>query len=1226
MGITDFWVKMLVGYDIRKSEQELREYANQMYLNNTSLTQQMHQMSKTVESMTYQIKVATQKIKQQKRDLEASAKEINDLTDKVQHLSALYEKKEGTCVNQSKRIQALSTEMDVLKKENEQLKEENDAFLDMKKDYEKVILEKNALSSQLESVTSEKSSLESSNQELKEKITALENELADKSVTKSDDIKKLEEQIQKNEETIQGKNREIEILQAEQRDATFRMDEVLNQLEKEKEEKNDLLERVNALEKEKKTLQKDKGGLEKSLAELNSKQPTSIDEVGEQGMELFAMPTSSNVNVGEESPMAVSIMNEEKIMNEKLPANPDQDWQKKESDDVQDEETPGIVNSIPFTAKVHKPNIYKTKEEQILEQSGDTIEDFPPIINDSNKQTQRTITFVYNEKGDKIDSDVFFNQSAEEIARVSRKMSEAGISGRLYWTCGECRHRVKMAHRTINGKESLFFIHANRHPECPWFHQSTTSRDIFPEEKTLLYSDELISSQEEYKPKSIELKEKIFSLLTSSSSEEMGVTDVWMDEIIRSKVPYMRWRRPDISFSYKGRKIVVELQKKSHTLDTLVDRDVFFRLNDIHIIWMFGSESDSSYDYMRKVNYKNTMFDNHRNVFVFDKEAQAISEEKDILCLKCNWLNENDEWQFKMEKSGTNGKIVTLDALTYEDEFCKPFFYDANEEYFAKYPEAYKAYKDTKMSRDELKKDIEQKWTRDPNYEEAQALMRQRHAKITPYCVMNLWGFRFNTTDIIPPIFKKEPKDLYNGFYLVCLDGKYGIVNYFGEKIVDWNGLILCDDMNYDKFNQRVLFSSDNKWGVADLSGKHLITAMYQDIQNWTSSIYRVKQNGKWGLCNINDAMVADCQYEKIEELIDSKAVATKSHPTKPWITVSGYIDEKGKELCSEKNLQDDGLCIILIFELWGLIDANEKLIVPCKYESIEPWAEHLYKVKENGKWGILNVEDNSFLLPAKYDSIGDLVDGVAITLYAGIENSINVEGENVAQEIVILQNGLRKTRISGKWGIINDNGDIIVNHQYDEIGSFRSRLIGVINGKIIKLNVNYQYPIYISGTFHYSGRNCHFFNIASVECMLPNSYLKMIGKTISQMCDSQKKCGQLAFSNLIFDKKQYMLRVLKPESLTHPLSHADSKEDFSIGEELTGKITSFKTYAKQGVKHRMKAMVLFTDGRKTMVPRRFFKSDKSIENYNIHDDITLRKQSFDEDLDQTVWEIVQIK
>ena len=51
--------------------------------------------------------------------------------------------------------------------------------------------------------------------------------------------------------------------------------------------------------------------------------------------------------------------------------------------------------------------------------------------------------------------------------------------------------------------------------------------------------------------------------------------------------------------------------------------------------------------------------------------------------------------------------------------------------------------------------------------------------------------------------------------------------------------------------------------------------------------------------------------------------------------------------------------------------------------------------------------------------------------------------------------------------------------------------------------------------------------------------------------------------------------------------------------------------------------MVKFSDGRKTMVPRRFFKGASPIESYKIGDSITLRKKGFDDELDQTIWEVL---
>lgn len=1190
----------------------------------SSKEKEIEQLASSVRSKAAEIEELSAQIKEKEHDvveitrtLSSKEYEITELNSKVETLNAQNKSKQGTIMNHVKKINTLTEEMEALKEENGKLNLENQELPGLREELSVLTNEKKDLESQIEHINDQKQSLESSNQELNEKVSSLEQKLANAPTVKPDEIRELEAQIQKNEETIQKKNREIEVLTIEKHDGETRFNEVCDELKSVRIEKDSLSEVIHDLESKNSKLEKDNADLGKRLSELES-ELASQDKPREDNIEPDKI-TEDIDNVFPEGDNQDMPSTEEGslVIEETSLITPDvSDEQPLENEG---NEKPEIIPAAKSTVKKST----KSKEEETIDMGNGSIVDLPPITNDSNRLVQRSIEYVFDENGQKIYADEFFNRSAEEIAQVGRKMSEAELSGVPYWTCGICHRRVKIAHRTYNGNESLFFIHASRDRYCPWIKLSKSSKDDNSEEM-LLDTGEISSDETEgdYKPKSRELKEKIFAALTSPASEEMGITDVRIDEIIRSNVPYMKWRRPDISFMHNNRKVVIELQKKSHDIDTIVDRDVFFRLNDIQIIWVFGSDSDSSYDYMRKLNYKNTMFDNHRNVFVFDKEAQSTSEENGTLYLKCNWLDEDDAWYFRLENSGANGKLVNIGDLIYDDEYCKPYHYDANEEYFAKHPDACEAYLATKMTREELKKSIEDKWTRDSNYEEAQATMRQRDTKATPYCVMGLWGFRFNTTVIIPPIFTEEPKDLYNGFYAVRQDNMLGVVNYYGEKIVDWDGRISGDDADYDPINKRVMLCKDGLWGVADIFGKVLIPNTYQSIQYWDNSAYRVRKNGKWGLCDINDNLLTECKYDKIDELSNSRATAVKSHPTKGWLTVSGYIDDTGRELYTSKTKQLDGLYIVQSFGLWGIINDEEETIIPCHYEEILPWAKNLYRIRENGKWGIYNVNDQSFLLKTAFDSIGELNNGVAKTVFANVESAIDVYGKEVSQEVIQLQNGLKKTKVAGKWGVVNEHGEEIVMHQYDEIGSFRSRLIGVINQKLIKLDVNYSYPIYISGQLINSAGKCHFFSISGVKCMIPESFLKMVGKTITQLCDSQKVCKQLAFANLVFNKQQYLLRILKPEHLKKELSHADGKEDFADGEVLTCVITSFKSYAKMGVMKKTKAMVEFSDGRKSMVPRRFFKASHTIEDCKVGETLCLKKVGFDEELDQTVWEV----
>lgn len=87
------------------------------------------------------------------------------------------------------------------------------------------------------------------------------------------------------------------------------------------------------------------------------------------------------------------------------------------------------VEDKPEKVPVHKSSKSTTsKETAALQLSDGNIVDFPEITNDSDDTTSRSIKFVYNDKDEIIEADSFFqNSSAEEIAHVSRMLSEADI-------------------------------------------------------------------------------------------------------------------------------------------------------------------------------------------------------------------------------------------------------------------------------------------------------------------------------------------------------------------------------------------------------------------------------------------------------------------------------------------------------------------------------------------------------------------------------------------------------------------------------------------------------------------------------------------------------------------------------------------------------------------------------------------------------------------------------
>lgn len=1095
--------------------------------------------------------------------------EVHELTQKGNELS------ESFCLLQ-KKLQAVSDEMQDIKNKN------------------------NTLDLNCEKHIERNNQLEDENKELQKQINELNSKHEEsRNISHSDEeIRDLERQIQTNEEAISSLNQTLAVKEDELR----RIKDEKKHLEKALED-----ERLKIMSQSTKI--STYNNLNNILYEENKQLKNRIDT-------LENRIKNGYIYVKEDSVQKESLLDQDLPVNSRISQ---EDMNKSIS-----------VEDKPEKVPVHKSSKSTTsKETAALQLSDGNIVDFPEITNDSDDTTSRSIKFVYNDKDEIIEADSFFqNSSAEEIAHVSRMLSEADIKNGKSWTCGICRSRVKIAHRRYkSNKESLFFMHAHKNVNCPWtiladrsnnFHDEGIDIEELTEEeiKTALSSDINVLRRD--------LKLKIVSLLNSEKSKAMGVTDVNMDKILRSNFPYMKWRRPDISFNLKEKKVVIELQNKNIDLDTIVDKDIFYRINNVHVIWIFGNGNESEYDYINLFNYKNTLFANHRNVFVLDKQAMDESFSRDELLLKCNWLDENNKWKFTLENSNTNGKLIILEELTFDDEFYKPYYYDANGPYFNKHPEAYSEYMDKLISKDELKKSIEEKWINSSLYQDALTEMRKsgKYAEISKYG--DLWGFRFNTKSLINPIFTSEPKLQDNRFYKVTLNKKLGIVDKYGMKIIDWENNFDYDDIYYDDINNCIIFTKDSKIGVADKLGNEIVPAIYESIEPWDKGIFKIQKDNRYGLIDLNNNIITDIKYNKIGKLESGCAKVTITHPTQSWRQLENYIDQKGKLISKYSDLNDE-YCLVQEFGLFGVCDKQRNSKIPCIYDLIQLWGDDFVRVKSNGKWGVIKISDNSIHLPIKYDSIGNLVQGVANVTFVGTKSCINIKGEEIVEKSIDLQNSLVKTLKSGKWGIEDNNGNEIVAHMYDEIGSFRRRLIGIINNRVVKLDAYYDYPIPMVGKLMNEENNKYMINIAGVSSYISIRQLMNMNLNRTDVFNNNDICDKLGFMNINFINKRYELRYISKRNSSKLLSFGDRDSNFTIGEIIEGKIFNIKkTRKKSGDYRTVSVSVKFPDERITVVKANNFNtSNKNINDYNINDSIRLKKLGFDDNTDRTIWQVL---
>ena len=1242
MNWVQFIINMLAGYDVSSTrekleqsiaalEREKSDLANRVNeleasvteykeKNNTlsdelnvsnSIVEEQNQRASLVTSQLNAYKTNYAEEKKAKEELQAKVESVQsekeELTNQVNVLNATITQKTDEIEHNNETIARLTQKNGELA---ENIAQKEQALLSLQE-------EKNAIRKEVEERQDIITQKEAEIEHINAALTKLQEE-SNQIQSSTDEIRELENQIQVLQEQQSDSRRETDILksQLEQKDNEIKVigNTLMEVNERINEFQEQLAEANLIIQNREQEIQRLRESISRNLKENVPKE--SIEKLNNEPV----LDEPLNADVLDESVSLQPVDNKPVNTGESGYTDEQKEPVYLTSNDSEEESQPAPGVAVKVEKKQNNSIRVKSKEDEAIELSGNSIMDFPPIVNDSNKHVQRSIEYVYDKEGHIIYAKDFFGGTAEEIARKSRQLEEAGLMGKNDFVCGMCHRPIKIGHRTINGIESLFFAHANHNEYCPWIPYTASSKD-----NDILIDDsdidiDTIEQGEATKPHSRVLKEMIFSLLCTQESKEIGIADVKCDAIIRSKVPYTKWRRPDISFKYKDKDIVIILQRKKHDLRMLVDRDVFFRLNNHHVIWIFGADNDVSYDYMRGSNFKNTLFDCHRNVFVFDKEAQQKSEDKNTLCLKYNWLDENDNWAATHSSIGSNGFIADITDFIFDDEYCKPYIKEANEPYFRCHPEAKEQFLETCKSKEQLMKEFEEKWKGEPSYKDALRVMKLRNDKATPFQYMGLWGFRFNTTTLIQPIFTEQPEDLHNGFFMVKQGETAGLVNYYGEVVMNWT-ILECEKLFVDVSNSRVLFETNRAWGVADFNGKILIMPQFVAINPWSDTIYRVRTNNLWGLQNIEDQTIANCRYNSIGELISGHAEATLRDKDRSWITYKGLIDSNGNVIDSNKSVLDNKYTAFEQFEKWGVRTIDGQDVIMPSFEAILPWTEESVKVKNNGKWGVIGLPKGNVILAINYDSIGELEKGRAKVTYVGVSNIVDANGKILSEETIKLQNGFVKSKIGGKWGIEKD-GNEIVPHKYDEIGSFRRRLIGVLNSSIVKLNAYYNYPILISGRCSSVTTKGINIDIAGITCYLPNP-LKIIAGLDGKI-KLGSKLNNIAFANLIFSQKRYLLRFVSDAQMSKEISHGDKDSDFSMNEIVTGTITNIMRYKKQGGNMMItKVKLKLSDGRETMVPRRFFIAvGLDIASFTKGDVIQIQKTGFDDDLDQTTWRI----
>ena len=267
-------------------------------------------------------------------------------------------------------------------------------------------------------------------------------------------------------------------------------------------------------------------------------------------------------------------------------------------------------------------------------------------------------------------------------------------------------------------------------------------------------------------------------------------------------------------------------------------------------------------------------------------------------------------------------------------------------------------------------------------------------------------------------------------YLIVAKNGQYGVLK--NNKNILNNEY---QDIDYDQINNIFIVQKNKSFGVADLTGKIIISIENTNVQAKGENIYVEKNNLK---------TVYKPNGEKSNVDFDKTIMPTSNENYKITITAKDNSN------------------------YYGVIGANEKQIIKSEYLYIEyAYGNYFIACGLNGKLGIIDSNENS-IIELKYDLVQkvkgkDIIQAFSsetnvTELYskemkkicemanAVLDNQeeylkissnselkyFNKDGESIKSSQVFPNNKLFASSKEEKWGFVDATGNIKVDYEYD--------------------------------------------------------------------------------------------------------------------------------------------------------------------------------------------------
>lgn len=277
-------------------------------------------------------------------------------------------------------------------------------------------------------------------------------------------------------------------------------------------------------------------------------------------------------------------------------------------------------------------------------------------------------------------------------------------------------------------------------------------------------------------------------------------------------------------------------------------------------------------------------------------------------------------------------------------------------------------------------------------------------------------------------------KDDDNVYLLGARNGQFGINKNEKELIKNEYQSIL-----YDQTNQLFVVEKSKKYGVATLEGKVIVPEQYDQIDTVGIYLYAKNEQGT----TVYNSNGTEANIDRNIEILNTTNEKYRIRINNENGTKYGVIGKDGKKIVEEKYnyieyLYDNYFIVSGEDSKLGVIDDKNNVKIEIENDSLQ-------KVENtNIVQAIVSNSNITKLYSKDMNKICEMKDAAIevknnyIRIYNDDEvKYFSLEGQELRNTEVYLNNVLFATQENGKWGFADKEGNMVVEAKYDKVTEF---------------------------------------------------------------------------------------------------------------------------------------------------------------------------------------------